>query len=238
MQLFDRLCQLLTFHNSIPRNLLTIYGYVIKYRQVNFFHLTAGSGTERNLFMKKLMLSTPALRVCCLAGDAVLLALALAWQLLAFSWLSALAGLSALALMGLYTALVFRSAAWPDPARHTLVLTGIQNRADDLTGARVVYTRPAQTGPLAARAIVIEDGGGRELSVIATLITVNQGYPCERLARELAEALGIPFRPTVPAHLYDRKAKKEYLRAQKERARVEAAEKPAAVNYDEQDDEK
>ena len=224
MQLFDRLCQLLTFHNGIPQNLLTIYGYVIKYRQVNFFHLTAGSGTERNLFMKKLMLSTPALRVCCLAGDGVLLALALAWQLLAFSWLSALAGLSALALMGLYTALVFRSAAWPDPARRTLVLTGIQNRADDLTGARVVYTRPAQTG--------------RELAVNATLITVNQGYPCERLARELAEALGIPFRPTVPAHLYDRKAKKEYLRAQKERARVEAAEKPAAVNYDEQDDEK
>lgn len=238
MQLFDKLCQLLTFHNDIPQSLLTIYEYVIKCRQANFSQLPAEPRPERNLIMKKLMLSTLALRVCCLIGDAVLLTLTLAWQLLAFSWLSALAGLSVLALMGLYTVLVFRSAAWPDPARHTLVLTGIQDRTDDLTGAQVVYTRPAQTGPLATRTIVVEDGGGRELSVIATLITANQGYPCERLAQALAEALEIPFRPTVPAHLYDREAKKEHLRAQKEKARTDALETPAAVNYDEQDDEK
>lgn len=217
---------------------MTIYEYVIKYGQVKFSQPPAESGAERNLLMKKLMLSTPALRACCLVGDAVLLTLALAWQFLAFSWLSALAGLSALALMGLYTVLVFHSAAWPDPARHVLVLTGIQDRTDDLTGAQAVYTRPARTGPLATRAIVIEDGGGRELSVIATLITANQGYPCEALARALAEALGIPFRPTVPAYLYDRRAKRERLRAQKEgRARADAGKTSAAVNYDEQDDE-
>ena len=237
MQLFDKLCQLLTFHNDVPQSLLTIYEYVIKCRQVNFFQLPAGFGAERNLLMKKLMLSTPVLRVCCLTGDAVLLTLTLAWQLLAFSWLSALAGLSVLALMGLYTILVFRSAAWPDPARHTLVLTGIQDRTDDLADAQVVYTRPAQMGPLATRTIIIEGGGGRELSVIATLITANQGYPCEGLAQALAKALEIPFRPTVPAHLYDRKAKREYLRAQRERARTDALEPPAAVNYDEQDDD-
>lgn len=187
--------------------------------------------------MKKLMLSTPAMRVCCAAGDAVLLALTLAWQALAFSWLSALAGLAALALMGFYTALVFRSAAWPDPQRRTLTLTGIQDRTDDLTGAQTVYTRPAQAGQLATRVIVIEDGGGRELSVIATLITTGQGYACERLAQALAEELGLTFRPTVPAHLYDRKAKRAHLQAEKERARGGAAEAPPAVNYDEQDGE-
>ncbi len=188
--------------------------------------------------MKKIMLSTPALRLCCAAGDAVLLALALAWQVLAFSWLSALAGLAALALMGFYTVLVFRTAALPDREGRTLTLTGIQDRVDGLAGAQVVYTRPARVGQLATRAIVIEDGGGSELSVITTLVTANQGYPCERLAQALAEALDIPFRPTVPAHLYDRGAKKEYRRAQKARKNASPAQDaPPPVNYDERDGE-
>ncbi len=183
--------------------------------------------------MKKIMLSTLALRLCCAAGDAVLFALALAWQVLACSWLSALAGLAALALMGSYTVLVFRTAALPDREGRTLTLTGIQERVDDLAGAQVVYTRPAQVGQMATRAIVIEDEGGGELSVIATLVTEDRGYPCERLAQALAEALDIPFRATVPARLYDRGAKKEYLRAKKNAPPAQDA--PPPVDYDEQD---
>lgn len=188
--------------------------------------------------MKKLMLSTRALRAYCLAGDALMLALCAALLAVSFSWLWLLAALTLLAMLGAYTVLVFRTAAFPDREGRRLCLTGLQSRTDDLTDARVVYTRPAQMGQLSTRAIVIEDGAGRELSVIMTLVTARQGDPCERLAQALAEELDIPFRPTVPLWRYDRKAKRERLRAQKEaRKNPGAAEAPPAVNYDEQDDE-
>ena len=188
--------------------------------------------------MKKLMLSTRALRVCCLAGDVLMLALCTAVLTLAFSWLWLLVALTLLAMLGVYTVLVFRTAAFPDREGRRLSLTGIQHRTDDLAGAQVVYTRPAQMGQLATRAIVIEDGAGRELSVIMTLVTTNQGDSCERLAQALAEALDIPFRPTVPLWRYDRKAKREHLREQKRARKAPGpAEAPAAVNYDERDDE-
>lgn len=187
--------------------------------------------------MKKLMLSTQALRVCCMAGDALMLALCAALLALAFSWLWLLAVLTLLAMLGAYTVLVFRTAAFPDREGRRLSLTGLQHRTDDLAGARVVYTRPAQMGQLATRAIVIEDGAGRELSVILTLVTANQGDPCERLAQALAEALDIPFRPTVPPWRYDRKAKREHLRAQKRARKDPGPAEASAVNYDERDDE-
>ncbi len=180
--------------------------------------------------MNKLMLSTPAQRAACLAGDLCLAALAALWLALAPSVPAALACAAGAALLGAYTCLMFRTAVLLRPEARAIDLTGLRRRTDDLSGARAVYTRAAQAGGLTTRVIVVEDGAGRELSVIPTLFTSNQGYGCEPMARRLAEGMGIPFRPTVPARLYDPGARRE---ARRQRERDAAPE----VNYDELDGE-
>lgn len=182
--------------------------------------------------MNKLMLSSPAQRAACLAGDLCIAALACVWLALAPAPAAVLAGAAAALLMGTYTYLVFSTAVRLRPEAHMIDLTGLQRRSDDLSAARTVFTRSARVGGLTTRVIVVEDGQGRELSVIQTLFTTRQGYGCEPLARRLAEGMGLAFRATVPVRLYDRKAAREA------RGRGEEDRRAAPpVNYDEQDGE-
>lgn len=207
--------------------------------------------------MKRILLAAPAVRVSCLVGDGLFCVFAAVWLWLAFSVGALLVVLLALALLAFYNVQVFRSAVLVDPVERTLTLTGLQGRTDDVSAADLVYTRQARVGQQDTRVIVVEDGAGRELSVITTLISLNKGYACETLARQLADALGIRFRPTVAPELYDREARREKDRRRQEQERQEKAERrqrrrsarrgeppqasapPEAppVNYDEGDDE-
>lgn len=208
-----------------------------------------------DLPVKRIPLSAPATRISCIVGDTLMAGFAAVWLALAPSWPAVLVTLFVLALACFYTIQVFRSAILVSPEEKSVTLTGLQTRTDDVSAAARVLTREVQEGQQTARVIVVEDGEGNELSVISTLNTLNHGYACEAIARQLAEALGVSFLPTVPAHLYDRQARREYQRQQQEQERETRRQKrarrkkkippkqdpptvqPPAVNYDEQDDE-
>ena len=174
--------------------------------------------------MKKMPLASPAVRGCCIILDAVLACLAALWLFLAFSWPALLAVTALFLLMALYSVQVFCSAILVDPVERTISFRGLRQRKDDVSGAARVRTRETALNGQTTRVIVVEDGDGRELSVISTLNNANKGYGCEAAARELAGTLGVEFCPTVPAHLYDKAARREQ----------EAAH---TVNYDEMDGE-
>ncbi len=205
--------------------------------------------------MKRISLAAPAVRVSCIVGDVLFCCFGAVWLLLAFSVGALLVVALALALLVFYNVQVFRSAIRVDPAGRTLTLTGLQSRTDDVSAAAVVCTREARVGQQETRVIVLEDEAGAELCVITTLISLNKGYSCETIAKELAQALDIPFRPTVPLILYDREAKREERGRKQEEEKAarrrrkgrrgagreeapsgpDQEEKPP-VNYDEEDD--
>ena len=193
--------------------------------------------------MKKGPLASPAVRCCCIILDAVLVCLAAFWLFLAFSWPALLAAAVLFLLMGLYSAQVFRSAVLVDPVERTISIQGLRQRKDDVSGAARVCTRETALSGQTTRVIVVEDGDGRELSVIPTLNNANKGYGCEAAARELAGMLGVEFRPTVPAHLYDKAARREQQRRKEAGIRARGPAEPPeqetahAVNYDEMDGE-
>ena len=204
--------------------------------------------------MNKIPLSSPAVRRCCIILDAVLVCLAAFWLFLAFSWPALLAVVVLILLVGFYSVQVFYSAILVDPVERTVSLQGLRRQKDDVSGAARVYTRETALNGQTTRVIVVEDKDGRELSVIPTLNNANQGCGCEAVARELAGTLGVEFLPTVPAHLYDKTARREQRRqgerereARRRRKEVgrrarEPAEAPKqeaahAVNYDEMDGE-
>ncbi len=192
--------------------------------------------------MKTISLAAPAVRICCVIGDVLVAGAAVVWLVLAFSWWAlvvvALAGL----LLGFYNVQVFRSVILVDPEAKTITLRGIQARTDQVAGAALVYTREVSVNGQATRVIVVENGEGAVLSTISTLNTVDHGYASEIAALELAKALGASFRPTVPPHLYDRKARRQYRREQRkgQPPAEEVREAPPSaepVNYDEGDDD-
>lgn len=208
-----------------------------------------------DLSVKRIPLSSPAIRASCAVGDVLLAGFAVVWLVFSFSWLAVLVTVFVLALACFYTIQVFRSAILVSPEEKVLTLTGLQARTDDVSAASRVFTRETQVGQQTTRVLVVEDGDGNELSVISTLNTLNHGYASEAAARQLAEALGVSFHPTVPAHLYDKQAKRDYQRQQQEQEREARRQKrarrkkktapepdqptvqPPTVNYDEQDDE-
>ena len=190
--------------------------------------------------MKRISLAAPRTRIGCILGDVLVAAAVVLWLILAFSWWAALAAVLAAALMGFYSVQVVRSAILVDPGAKTITLRGIQARTDQAAGAARVYTREVSVNGQATRVIVVEDDGGKVLSTIPTLNTVNNGYISEIAALELARALGAQFCPTVPPHLYDRRARRQYRKEQAGRpAAGEGEGSPPAphVNYDEEDDE-
>lgn len=191
--------------------------------------------------MKKIPLAAPAARFGCVLGDVLIAGAAALWLLLAFSWwallVTALAGL----LVGFYNVQVFRSVILVDTETGTITLQGIQARTDQAAGASRVYTREVSVNGQATRVIVVEGADGSVLSTISTLNTINHGYASEIAALELAKTLGAEFCPTVPPHLYDRKARRQYRRERTkgrplEQKAGEAARPAGTINYDEADD--
>ena len=192
--------------------------------------------------MKTISLAAPAVRICCVIGDVLVAGAAVVWLVLSFSWWALLVAALAGLLLGFYNVQVFRSVIQVDPGTKTITLRGLQARTDRVEGAAQVYTREVSVNGQATRVIVVENGEGAVLSTISTLNTVNHGYASEIAALELAKALGAQFRPTVPPHLYDRKARRQYRREQRkgqppaEEAREAPRSSAGPVNYDEGDD--
>ncbi|MCE5234991.1 MAG: hypothetical protein LLF87_02945 [Eubacteriales bacterium] len=207
--------------------------------------------------MKKFRLSDPASRVFCIAGDILLL---FAAALLLLSGSQSLVLLAAacgvlLLLLSVYTFFVFLSSLSIDPYQKiiTLALPG-RRETYDLKNAASAATRETRLEQHVSRALVFYDASGAEPCAIPTFVAGGDGAKAEPLAMAVAEALGLPFTPTVDAALYDKKARRlKQAAAREEERRMRAQRKakkrgsdkkaPAptreeTVNYDEMDDEK
>ncbi len=198
--------------------------------------------------MKKIPLSSPAVRRACVIVDALMAALAAVWLALAFSWLAVVAAAALAVLLGFYTVQVFRCAVLYDPDAKIVTLRGMGGDRVEVSAAAAVCTRETALRNQTTRIISVEDADGVEITAIPTLITVNSGYGAEVPARALAEAMGVAFRPTVDPALYDRAARRaarEKAKREKRRRRGEPEPLPGGtaesagpeINYDELDDE-
>ncbi len=198
--------------------------------------------------MKTISLSVPAVRISCIIGDFFLAGVAGVWLWYTFSWIALLSIALGALLLGFYNILVFRSAILVDQAGKKITLRGLQERTDDVSAAVCVYTEERKVDSHTTRVIQVADEDGKVLSSISTLNSIRQGFAVEVTAQALAKALGVEFRATIPAHLYDKEAHRKYQQEQRDKACQKRRERknrrsmrdtpPAAdpVNYDEMDD--
>lgn len=200
--------------------------------------------------MKKIMLAPLFIRICCVISDALFLVIAIAWLTVRFSWIAVfILGLTA-PLLCFYNIRIFGSAILVSKKSKTITITGIQKCTDDVSNASNIFTRETKIMGHTTRIIAIEDKNGDEILRITTLNNMNNGYACEKIARQLGQLLDIPFHATVPAHLYDirerwrwkRKRHQERHTKSQERQNTIASNDSLSVeegrrqNYDEADD--
>lgn len=136
-----------------------------------------------------------------------------------------LCGLCALvvsAMLVFYIVNVLKSAVVAHPESKTLEVLGIPSYTVDLSNAALLQTLPRKTGRTMSRVLVFSDKDENILATVPTMFTSKQGILADPMAKELAQALDIPFRQNVADWELDRKL---YQQHQKE---VAAEEKKAA----------
>lgn len=112
--------------------------------------------------------------------------------------------------LGLYVANLLKTACVPHPANRTLTVKGFPDYTVDLSDAVSLETAAYKNGPLASRTLVFANDRGEVTAAIPTFFTANQGAQAEPLARELAEVLGLTFKPSLEIWEYDKQARKEH----------------------------
>lgn len=130
----------------------------------------------------------------------------------------AAAGLLLAAGLGLYVANLLKTACIP-LGREKLKIQGISEDILELSGAVCLETVPQKNGPVARRMLVFTDAQGAVVASVPTYFTRNQGAQAEPVARDLAAAMGLRFRPSLEPWEYDPQARKE------RQARQQAQEK-------------
>lgn len=205
--------------------------------------------------MKKIRLSSKV--------DRVLVTSALVFMLLLFSMLvfalraspvafaaALTSSLLLLLLFGTYVLSVWRSACEIVPGRARVVVRGLRTFPIDVSEAAGVSSQPFQMGSSGSRRIVFFGAEGEAIAAFATSFLTKQGALAEPAAREIAQALELPFIPSLQPWEYDRKAKKAHDAELKGKKNTRIGEsRPAeeagiphdaqdSVNYDALDDEK
>lgn len=181
--------------------------------------------------MKVFRLSSASERVTgvCISGlmlaGIVLLLLALRGAWLSFL-LCAAVGLLLLAGIGIYIWNLLCAACIPQ-GEGKLLVRGLPRYTMDLSGAVGLETAACKNGPMTTRSLRFTDENGEVVGTLQTFFTARQGAKAEPLARELAQALGLRFRPQLEPWEYDSAARKAHQReldeqekaARKERTR-------------------
>lgn len=138
-------------------------------------------------------------------------------------WLACLvcvaAGLLLTAGLGLYVANLLKAACVP-LGEGKLKLQGLPEETLELSGAVCLETVPQKNGPVARRMLVFTDAQGTVVASVPTCFTRNQGAQAEPVARELAAAMGLRFRPSLEPWEYDPKARKEHQAQQEEQEKA------------------
>lgn len=177
--------------------------------------------------MKRIALSSSGARISCVVGDLLFCGFALVWLWLSFHWWALLLVLLALALLVFYNVQLFRSAIRVDPVTRQITLTGVQNRTDDVSAARLVSTRLIPSGRQMVRAVVLLDGAGRDLTVLTPMAGGSGPEPCQTIASRLAQALDLELH--LPGEPSDGPAGPE--------PSASSPPEETPVNYDEADDD-
>ena len=176
--------------------------------------------------MKSYRLSSTSERIAGLSIFAVLmmcivfLIYALRGDTLSFI-LCMITGLLVAAGLGFYVVNLFLAACVPLPQSHRLEVKGLPNQVLDLSQAASLETASYQNGPIATRVLVFKDADDTPVATVPTFFTAHQGAQAEPLAIELAQVLGIAFKPTLQVWEYDKEKRKEHAKE------LAAAEKAA-----------
>ena len=146
--------------------------------------------------------------------------LRLLWGDLLSFLICAIACLLVAAALGFYTANLFKAACIPHQEDIIMEVKGYPDSFIYLSDAATLETAAYKNGPVATRTLVFRDAAGEVTATVPTFFTTNQGAQAEPLAMELAQVLGIAFKPTLEPWEYDNKLRKQH---QKELAEAEKA---------------
>ena len=176
--------------------------------------------------MRRIALSSSGARISCVVGDVLFCGFAALWLRLSFRWWALLLVLLALAMLALYNIQLFRSAVLVDRSARTLRLSGLQNRTDDVSAARLVSTRLIPSGRQMVRAVVLTDETGADVCVLTPMAGGSGEEPCLTIASRLAQVLGLELH--LPGAAQDCSAVPS--------SSASGPAKETSVNYDEADD--
>lgn len=125
-------------------------------------------------------------------------------------------------LLGVYIYNVLRTTCIVDPEKKQLTYNGINGKVFDLTNAAQLQTLPKRNGQTTIRTLVFSDDDDMIVAVIPTMFTYRQGMMAEPMAEEMAKALGIRFKRTVPEWEFDKELYKQHLKEEAEQQRAES----------------
>ena len=177
--------------------------------------------------MKIYRLSTAAERIAAVLISVILiLSMILLCGLLSGDALSliicTLCSLLVSAALVFYVANILKAAVIPQEGG-ILEIKGIPDTTAPVSEAVSLETAALKTGPVATRTLVFRDAAGEVVASVPAFFTANQGAQAEPLAMELADAMGLAFKPTLEPWEYDKKLRKQHMKelaqAEKERRR-------------------
>lgn len=120
--------------------------------------------------------------------------------------------------LGFYLINVFRAACIPHQEDILMEVKGYPDYFVYLSDAASLETVAYKNGPMVTRTLVFRNASGEVTATVPTYFTSNQGVQAEPLARELAEVLGIAFKPSLEPWEYDKQLRRQH---QKELAEAE-----------------
>ena len=127
-------------------------------------------------------------------------------------------------LLGVYIYNVIRTVCIVDPEKKQLTYKGVGGKVYDLTNAVQLQTLSKRNGQTSIRTLVFSDEEDMIVAVVPTMFTYRQGMMAEPMAEEMAKALGIRFKRTIPEWEFDKELYKQHL---KEEAAQQKAESKA-----------
>jgi len=184
--------------------------------------------------MKNYRLSSASERIAGLGISAIMLlcmmvlVIALSGDFLSF-FICLICCLLVAAGLGLYVANLYKAACVPHPEDGKLTVKGFPDYTVDLSEAVSLETAAYKNGPMATRTLIFTGSKGDVVCSVPTFFTVHQGAQAEPLAMELAEALGLTFKPSLEVWEYDKQARKEHQKQLAEEEKAARREKQQAL---------
>lgn len=140
-----------------------------------------------------------------------------------------LAGLLVAAGLGFYVVNLFKAACVPHSEDSILEVKGIPDQVVFLSETVSLETASYKNGPMAVRTLIFKDAGGEVTATIPTFFTAHQGAQAEPLAMELAQVLGLEFKPSLEPWEYDKQKRREHQRELAEAEKTARREKFRAL---------